>query len=482
MTERRLPLGLMLAGLLVGCTVGPSYRRPEVPVPPTWRQADQAGVSAGIAPVADWWRTFQDPVLDRLIERAVAANLDLKIATARVREARALRGISAADRVPTVTASGTAARVRESENVPTRPPGVDVENGFYQVGLDASWELDFWGRVRRSVEAADATVEAAEDARRDVLVILLAEVARNLVEVRGAQRRWLIARQNIQTQQESVELTRVRFEAGLGTEVDVAQARTLLATTEAQVPGLEAARDAAIHRLGVLLGQAPGTLLDELRLVDRIPAGPPSVPLGLPSELLRRRADVRRAERELAAATARIGVAAADLFPRFSLTGTLGLAATDAADLFTGASRFWSLGPQVVWPIFAGGRIRANIRVQEARQEAALAGYEQAVLAALEDTETALVRYGQEQARREALARAVDASQVAVRLSQELYTRGLQDFLAVLDSQRALYSTEDQLVQSEQAAAAYLITLYKALGGGWEVSDPALDAVTLRER
>ena len=204
--------------------------------------------------------------------------------------------------------------------------------------------------------------------------------------------------------------------------------------------------------------------------------------MGLPSELLRRRADVRRAERELAAATARIGVATADLFPRFSLTGTLGLAATDAADLFTGASRFWSLGPQVVWPIFAGGRIRANIRVQEARQEAALAGYEQAVLAALEDTETALVRYGQEQARREALARAVDASQLAVRLSQELYTRGLQDFLTVLDSQRALYSAEDQLVQSEQAVAANLIALYKALGGGWEVSDPARDAVTLRER
>jgi multidrug efflux system outer membrane protein len=472
----------MVMGLLVGCTVGPSYQRPEVAVPPTWRQAEQPGVSAGITPAVDWWRTLQDPVLDRLVERTVAANLDLKVATARVREARALRGIAASDRVPTVTASGTAARVRESENVPSRPPGGEVEHGYYQVGLDASWELDFWGRVRRSVEAADATVEAVEDALRDVLVILLAEVARNLVEVRGAQQRWLIARQNIQTQQESVELTRVRFEAGLGTEVDVAQARTLLATTQAQVPSLEADRDAAIHRLGVLLGQAPGTLLDELRLIDRIPTGPPSVPVGLPSELLRRRADVRRAERELAGATARIGVATADLFPRFSLTGTLGVAATDAADVFTGASRFWSIGPQVVWPIFAGGRIRANIRVQEARQEASLARYEQVVLQALEDTETALVRYGQEQARREALARAVDASLLAVRLSQELYTRGLQDFLTVLDSQRALYSAEDQLAQSRQAEATHLITLYKALGGGWETSDPAQDALTLRGR
>jgi outer membrane protein, multidrug efflux system len=477
-----LPLWLMVAGVLVSCTVGPSYQRPEAAVPPTWRQVEQPGVSAGTAPAADWWRTLQDPVLDRLVQRAVAANLDLRVATARVREARALRGIAASDRAPNVTAAGTAARVRESENIPSRPPGVDAEHGFYQVGLDASWELDFWGRVRRSVEAADATVEAAEDALRDVLVILLAEVARNLVEVRGAQQRGLIARQNIQTQQESVELTRVRFEAGLGTEVDVAQARTLLATTQAQVPSFEADRDAAIHRLGVLLGQTPGTLLDELRVVDRIPTGPPSVPVGLPSDLLRRRADVRRAERELAAATARIGIATADLFPRFSLTGTLGLAATDAADVFTGASRFWSIGPQVIWPIFAGGRIRANIRVQEARQEVTLTQYEQAVLAALEDTETALVRYGQEQARREALTRAVDASQLAVRLSQELYTRGLQDFLAVLDSQRALYSAEDQLVQSEQAAATHLITLYKALGGGWESSGSAHDALTLRER
>jgi len=394
MRWRRAPLVLVVTGLLVGCTVGPSYRRPEVPVPATWRQAEQPGVSLGVATVTDWWQTFQDPVLDRLVQRAVAANLDLKVATARVREARALRGITAADRVATVTASGTAARVRESEHVTPRPPGFDVEHDFFQVGLDASWELDFWGRVRRAVEAADAAVEAAEEARHDVLVILLAEVARNLTEVRAAQQRLFIARQNIHTQQESVELTRVRFEAGLGTEVDVAQARTLLATTQAQVPGLEAARDAAIHRVGVLLGQAPGTLVDELRQAARIPTGPPAVPVGLPSELLRRRADVRRAERELAAATARIGVATADLFPRFALTGTLGVAATDAADVFTGASRFWSLGPQVVWPLFAGGRIKANIRVQEARQEAALARYEQAVLAALEDTETALVQYG----------------------------------------------------------------------------------------
>src|SRR5262249_36058229 len=226
----------------------------------------------------------------------------------------------------------------------------------------------------------------------------------------------------------------------------------------------------------------PGTLVDELRQPDRLPVGPPAVPVGLPSELLRRRADVPGAQRGLAAPPPPIRGAPADPFPPFPPTGAPRLPATHPRDVFPGASRFWAIGPQVFWPIFAGGRIRANIRVQEARQEAALARYEQAVLAALEDTETALVRYGQEQARREALTQAVDASQLAVRLSQELYIRGLQDFLTVLDSQRALYSAEDQLVQSDQAVSQNLIALYKALGGGWEVSLPARDAVTLPDR
>jgi NodT family efflux transporter outer membrane factor (OMF) lipoprotein len=352
-----------------------------------------------------------------------------------------------------------------------------MDQDLFQVGLDASWELDLWGRIRRAVEAADATLEAADDNRRDVLLVLLAEVARNFVEVRAAQQRLIISRNNIQSQQETVELTRVRFQAGLGSEVEVAQARTLLATTRARVPVLRAAEDQAIHRLGVLLGQVPGSLVDDLRRADRIPTGPATVPVGLPADLLRRRADVRRAERELAASTAQIGVATADLFPRLTLTGTLGLAATDAADLFQGASRFYAIGPQVVWPVFAGGRIRANIRVQEARQEAAFAAFEKAVLVALEDAENALVNYGQEQARRQALAAAVESSQLALRLSLELYSRGLADFLTVLDSQRAVYAAEDQLVQSERTVATNLIALYKALGGGWEISPYAEESV-----
>lgn len=465
--RRALDLAAVVLGF-VGCTVGPNYRRPDVTVPTQWGQAGQPGVTASRPDVVEWWNTFNDPVLTSLTERAVAANLDLKIAAARVREARALRGIAVADQLPTVNTSGQYARRRTSENVGL--PIAEPETHFFQLGFDASWELDFWGRIRRSVEAADATVDAAQEARRDVLVILLSEVARSLVEVRGFQQRLIVTQNNVRTQADTVELTRVRFAAGLATEVDVSQARTLLATTQAQVPVLVTAREQAIHRLSVLLGQPPGTLRAELSRVEPIPTGPPAVPVGLPSDLLRRRPDVRRAERELAAATARIGVATADLFPRFSLTGTLGVAATDVAKVFVGGSRVFSIGPQVTWPLFDAGRIRADIQIQTARQEAALVGYEQAVLTSLEDVENALVAYGQEQNRQQALTEAVEASRLALDLSRELYTRGLADFLTVLDNQRALYAAEDQLVQSERTVTVNLVALYKALGGGWEVA------------
>src|SRR5215470_6255832 len=466
---RRLAIVLLIG--IQGCAVGPDYRPPELIMPGAWAQRDQVGVTSAPADLTAWWRRFGDPVLDTLIDRAVAKNVDLRIALANVQEARALRGVAGADQFPAINASGAYSRVKDSESTRTLPPGFDPEHHLFLVGLDASWELDIWGRVRRSVEAADATLEATEDNRRDALVIVLAEVARNLVELRSAQQRILIAQDNIQTQQEVVDLTRARFDAGLATDVDVSQARALLATTQAQVPALQAARDQAIHRLAVLVGEAPASLLPELRPIDRIPAAPPAVPIGLPSDLVRRRPDVRRVERELAAASARIGVATADLFPRFSLTGTLGVAAIDAGKVFTGASRFSSIGPQMVWPLFAGGRIRANIRVQEARQGAALARYEQTVLGALEETEDALVAYGEEHARLQRLAEAVDASQIALTLSRELYLRGLVDFLTVLDNQRSLYAAQDQRVQSERTLIVSLIALYKALGGGWEATE-----------
>jgi outer membrane protein, multidrug efflux system len=359
---RALLLWLLLAAV-PGCTVGPHYQRPDIAMPQQWVHADQPGLSAGVVAVLQWWRTFKDPVLDALIERAVYTNLDVRMAAARVREAHALRGVAAADQFPTVTVSGAYARNRLSENVTTTPPNIAPDYNLFQSGFDAAWELDLFGHVRRTVEAASADLAATEDNRRDVLVTLLAEVARNYVEVRGFQRRLDIARDNIQTQQQTVALTTVRFAAGLSSELDVAQARANLATTESQVSVLTSSLTQTIHRLSVLLGQPPGALLGELARVQPIPLGPASVPIGLPSDVLRRRPDVRQAEQELAAATARIGVATADLFPRFALLGTLDLQSNDLGSLFSAGSLAWAVGPRVIWPLFDAGRIRANIAV-----------------------------------------------------------------------------------------------------------------------
>jgi NodT family efflux transporter outer membrane factor (OMF) lipoprotein len=345
-----------------------------------------------------------------------------------------------------------------------------LDGDLFQTNFDSAWELDFFGRVRRSVEAAEADIAAAEENQRDILVTLVAEVARNYAELRGVQSQLVVTRNNIQAQQESVEITNVRFQSGLTTGLDVAQAEAQLATTLSQVSTLESARQQSMHRLGVLLGQLPETLIDELAPEKRIPLAPPEITVGLPSELLRRRPDVRRAEREVAAATARVGVATADLFPRFIFSANIiGLRSTDITDLALASSRFWLVGPTVSWPLFDAGRIRANIEVQNAREEQAFVRYEQTVLTAVEEVENALVSYTQEQMRHRTLTAAVEANRRSVALANEQYTRGLGDFLNVLVAQRALYNAEDQVVQSERTIVSNLIALYKALGGGWEV-------------
>ncbi len=480
----RLPYrgaGLLLLLGLVGCAVGPNYQMPDMRVPARWSEAPSQGVTTQPLQVTQWWGTFNDPRLDSLIERAVGSNLDLRQAEARVREARALRGVAGADFWPTLDASGSYARSRRSENVAATQSGAvngsaavgGVPSGklvqdLFQGGFDASWELDLFGGVRRSVEAADADLAASVEDLRDVLVTLLAEVARNYVEVRGFQRRISIAQENIRSQQETLALTQARFEAGLTSELDVVQAAAQLATTQAQVPTLETSLKQGIHRLGVLLGQDPGALLPELSREAPIPPTPPEVPVGLPADLLRRRPDVRRTERQLAAATARIGVAVADLFPKLSLTGSLGLQSDQLANLPLGSSRFWSLGPSLSWPVFDAGRIRANIQVQNTREAQRLAQYTQAVLTALEEVENALVAYSREQVRRHKLTEAVEANQRAVELANELYIRGLGDFLNVLEAQRSLFASQSGLVESEAMVSSNVVALYKALGGGWE--------------
>ena len=462
---------------LSGCTVGPNYTPPAARAPGAWSSPLEGGANTNDPQnLAQWWKALGDPGLDSLVERAVAGNLDLRVARARVLEARAQRGVTGAGDGLQLDATGSYSRSRTSERI--FRPGASSTGGatsegssghdLYQVGFDASWELDLFGQVRREVEAADADLAAAQESQRDVLVTLIAEVGRSYIDLRAFQRRLDIAQQNVKIQSEAVDLAVARSKAGVGTDLDVARARTQLSATTSQIPSLEAGRTRSMHRLCVLLGTDPGTLRDELAPAAPIPIAPADLPIGLPSDLLRRRPDIRRAERQAAAATARIGVAKADLFPKVSLIGDIGLESSQLGTLPSGNARYWSVGPSIRWSILSAGRIRSNIRVQEARQEQALAQYDQAVLVAFEDAENALTGYGRELVRRQSLTDAVASAAQAVTMSSELYRNGLTDFLSVIDAQRELYQNQDALALSEQSVAVDLVALYKALGGGWD--------------
>lgn len=456
-----------LPALLAGCSVGPNYHPPKPAVPDAWSDAAAGVTTNRDAQLARWWKTLADPELDSLIERAVQANYDLKVAAARVKAARALRGAVLSDFLPTIDASAALTTARRSQNSLAFPVRL-LDTDTYQAGFDASWEIDVFGGQRRALQAANADLQAIEQDQRAVQVSLLAEVARNYLEYRGTQRRLVIAQNNLKAQQETVDITQQRFDKGLASELDVAQAKTLLASTKAQVPTLETALKQSSHRLSVLLGQVPGTLDAELATSTPIPVPPPEVPAGLPADLLLRRPDVLSSERQLAAATARIGVAKAELFPKFYLTGTAGYQSLDAASLIEPASKFWSAGPSVRWRLLEYPRLKAQINAQTALQEQALAQFNQTVLLALEDVENALVAYDKEKTRYQSLREAVDASRRSVDLANELYTKGFGEFLNVLVNQRSLYQAEDALVQSERTITENVVALYKALGGGWE--------------
>jgi len=466
--------------LLGGCAVRPKIQTPKASVPQQWSEPPAHGVAVESPAVREWWKTFQDSTLDALVERAVQANFDLLTAAARVTEARAARGLSASALLPSVGTSDGYTRVRGGIAQGLNRAGIvsgspasrssllaPFETSIFQLGFDASWELDFFGGVRHGVDAATADVRAAEEGRRDVLVTVLAEIGRNYLEVRGIQKRLEIARSNIETQQQTLDLTRVRYQAGLATDLDVARAAAQLAATQAAIPSLEGSLARSIHRLGVLLGAEPGALRVELGKKAPLPSVPASIPIGLPSDLLLRRPDVRQAEAEIAAATARLGVARSELFPKFTLTGLAGRQATSLSGLTLGAGNFFSFGPGVRLPIFTGGRIRSNIAVQDARLQQAATQYQSAVLKSLEDVENALVAYSREQERRAKLQQAVAESRRAVELANELYLRGLGDFLSVLEAQQSRYALEDELAQSETNVVVNLVALYKALGGGW---------------
>lgn len=465
-------LALVAGGCASMPSVGPDYHKPVTKAPAQWAEPLAGGETNSATATAAWWKNFHDAELDSLITRAVSSNLDLRIAQSRVREARAQYGGAFANLWPTVDAGASYQRVRVPEQLPVLG---DLhlpshEDNLQIAGFDASWEIDVFGGKRRAVEAAKAHLIGAEFGQRNVLISLLGEVARNYVDLRGYQRRLAIANENIESQEKSLAITQNRFTNGMAKDLDVQQAKTVLATTRAAVPTLESAIQTTTHRIEVLLGQQPGALQTELAGATPIPVQPPQVPVGLPSELLLRRPDVSRAERELAAATANIGVAKSDLFPKFYLTGIAGLESASASDWFTAGSRFWSVGPTVQWRIFDAGRIRANIRVQNARQQQALSAYEQTVLTAFEEVEDNLVLYAKEQTRRNSLEDAVLASQKSLDTANNLYASGLTDFLHVLDAERSLYSAEDALAQSDRTISANLVALYKSLGGGWDVA------------
>jgi outer membrane protein, multidrug efflux system len=462
--------------LLTGCTVGPNYKTPKTKVPEAFGNSHSGNSSSDSDHFQNWWAGLNDPVLNSLVERAVRANLDLRLAQARVREARAQRGVVKSDLYPDVNAFGSYQRFRASKNTATQGTNVsqssnNIEGNLYQAGFDASWELDIFGGKRREVEAADAVIAAEIENSRDVLVTLLAEVARNYVDLRAVQQQSAIARSNLDAQKETLELTTTRFDAGLASNLDVSRAEAQVQTTAAQIPTLEINARQLIHLLGVLLGQEPNSLVQELSPSTVIPSTPGIVQAGLPSELLRRRPDIRRAEREIAAATARIGVATADLFPRFSITAAIGLGSGSIGNLANSGSGFWSILPGVSLPIFNRGRIHSNIAVQNAREEQALIAYEQTVLNSLREVEDALIAFSEDQKRRETLASAVDANRRAVELANQLYREGLTDFLSVLQAQRDLFLSEDALAQGDRNVTSDFIALYKVLGGGWENGD-----------
>ena len=449
---------------LAGCAVGPDYHQPKLAAPAAW----SAGSTNSAAPVTEWWKTFNDPVLNSLISRAVTNNLDLRIAEGRLREARAVRAGAYWSLGPTITGAGGYFDRHQSQNAQTVALS-QLHTDLYDAHFDASWEIDIFGGLRRQVEEANALFQTVEEDRRAVLISVLAEVARNYIEVRGYQQRHAIAIDNILAQTEAVAIARARFNAGLTSELDVKQAEALLAATRSQLPVLETVAKQGVHQLGVLLGQQPGALFTELASIVPVPVTAPVVPVGLPSELLRRRPDVRRAERQLAADTAGIGVATANLFPKFSLLGTGGLSSLSAGDWFTGGSKYWAAGPTMTWRIFDLGHVRSQILAANAHAEQTLAAYEKTVLVALADVENALVAYANEQIRQRALAEAVAANRRSLELANELYTNGLGNFMNVLDAERSLYLTADQLADSERAVAGNLVALYKALGGGWEI-------------
>jgi NodT family efflux transporter outer membrane factor (OMF) lipoprotein len=479
-----------LAAVVSGCTVGPDYKRPDLPTPPAYQDAQSTArtqITSDQADLSAWWTKFHDPVLDSLIKRALAGSPDIQTAMSRVREARQMEVETAAAEYPTVSATGNAVTFNSNRNSSSGSTAssstgssaagggfvIPTHENLYAAGFDATWEIDLFGGVRRSIEQARADTQSYEWALRDAEVSLTAEVANDYLALRAAQARTAVGEAELARQKSLFTLIEARRQTGFVTNLDVNQQSTAVATAAAQLPQLAAQARTQIHALGVLLGEPPEALTGELTAAGAIPPPPPALPLGLPSDLLRRRPDVRQAERRLAAATAGIGVETAKLYPQLNLIGLGAFASTQAGTVFEPQSLSSAAVGLLTQPIFDAGKRRAAVRAAREEREQAFLAYKTAVLGALRDVEDALTRYENEETRRASLAQAVSAAKGSLQIAQDQYRTGFQPFIDVLQSENALLNAEDQLTQSDASVATDLVAVYKALGGGW--TDPPAD-------
>lgn len=471
--KTRDALMTLVATLLIGCApVGPNYRPPEMEAPDLWMEAEIKAKIAVPFDEIEWWKDFGDPHLDSLIRQAMETNLDIPQARARIAQARADVAAAKASFWPSAAASGSATRSKESENVASSSSassssGVSSASNLYTLGFDASWEIDVFGGTRRKVEAASAREDSAVEDLHGTLLTLIGDVAKNYVDLRAAQDQLDITCRNAKAQQENVAVTRERCRLGLTASLDVAQAEAQQAATESDIPTLEASIKQSIHRLSILAGKPPGALYAELSVATPLPKADGVMAAGLPSELLVRRPDLRRAERELAAASADIGAAEAELYPKFDLTFGMGLQSGSASKLLALSSGYWSVAPAVSMLLFDGGKARAAVQGKRAVYEETLYSYRSSFLSVLEEVENALAKYYAERTRRLCLAESVRSNEDAVALANERYRRGLTTFLDVLVVQKSLYSAQIDFSKSEALLLTDLITMYKALGGGW---------------
>jgi NodT family efflux transporter outer membrane factor (OMF) lipoprotein len=451
---------------LTGCvSVGPDYEAPAAHTPDRWHESAMQEFGSGKASLETWWTVFGDDTLNALISRASTNNLSLKAAAARIEQAAALRGVSASQYFPDLSAGASASAIRTTSA--RTAPGADRRDEFYSAGLSMAWELDLWGRIRRSVESAEASLQASMEDYRDIMVVLYAEIASGYINVRTLQERIRLSEENLSRQTETLELTQTRLDSGLSPAIDVSQAELNTSRTASAIPPLRQQLTASINRLSVLTGDMPYALLKQLEPPKSIPAVSGQVVLGLPAELLRQRPDIRKAERQLAAQHARIGATQAELFPTLALPGSLTLEANDT-DLFSSGNTAYSFGPQLRLNLFNGRRIRNQVDSEKAATEAARHVYEQTVLLALEEVEGALSAYANEKDRVESLDTAAKAAEKSVELVSELYGSGLTDFQTVLNLEQALLTQQDQLAASRGLISTYLVNVYKALGGGWK--------------